>query len=175
MTVRSHLYDYEQSSESGRERHTRWPYARLKDATPTLGDPFCVTSVIVGMEVCGTVVTLNATNSTIIGNVAEGAIYRHNVRNVVTYNNDGPPQTEATWAAVNIGDPVFYDETADVNTAGVCKLSTAPLHGDGATPNPRFGTIQMLQDEVASDFPRGDAQAGLSDLYAVLQCGLNES
>ena len=170
MTVRSHLYDYEQSSESGRERHIILPYARLKDVTPTIADPFALTALVPGMEICGTVITLNAINSTIIGNIAEGAIYRHNVRNVRTYNGAG---AEATWGAINIGDPVYYDVTADANTVGVCKLSTSPLMGDAATANPRFGTIVMLQDQVASDFPT--VATALSDVYAVLQTGLNES
>ena len=172
MTVRSHVYDYEQSSESGRERHVRIPYARLEDVTPTVGDPACVLCLVDGMEICGTVITINATTSEAIVNFAEGAVYRHNVRNVLTYNNDGPPQTEAGWWAINIGDPVYYDDNQD-DLNGI-KLSTAPAHFDG-TPNPRFGTIIMLQDEDAGDFEKGDDQAGLSDLYAVLACGLNES
>ena len=172
MTVRSTTYEYEQSSESGRERHIRVPYARLKDVTPALHDPFAITARTAGMEVCGTVITLNATTSEIIGNVAEGAVYVHNVRNVLTY--DGA-NNEATWGVTNVGDPVYYDVTADANTAGICKLSTSPLQGDAATANPRFGTIIMEQTEDADDFSKGSAIAGDSDRYAVLQCGLNES
>jgi len=179
MTVRSTTYGYEQSSEAGRERHVKIPYARLKDTTPTIGDPACVTSVIVGMEITGTVITINATNEEAIINFSEGAIYRHNVRNVLTYNDVGPPQTEATWGLINIGDPVFYDEMADTNTAGVCKLSTAPFEaGVPAVPNPRFGTIVMMQDEDADDFGaegKGSAQEGVSDVYGVLQAGLNDT
>ena len=173
--TRTTTYNYEQSSESGRERHIRIPYARLKDVTPQLHDPFCVTSITIGMEMCGTIITLDATASEIIGNVAEGARYLHNVRTVRTYNNDGPPQTEATWAALNIGDPVYYDETIFTTSVGVTHLSTAPLHGDGVTPNPRFGTIVMAQGETAADFPKAAGQAGNTWDVAVLQCGLNES
>ena len=173
MVERTEIYDYEQSSEAGRERHLQIPYARQKDVTPTLGDPACVTSRIVGMETCGTVITINATTSEATINFAEGAIYRHNVRNVRTYNVDGPPQTEATWGAMNIGDPVFYDENQDALNG--IKLSTAQFEGDGTTPNPRFGTIVMLQDECADDFGKGDAQEGVTELCAIEQTGLNNT
>lgn len=172
MTVRTQVYDYQLSSFSGRELMLCAPYARLKDVTPTLGDPFAVTALVAGMEVCGTVVTVNATTSEIQGVVTEGLQFRHNVRNVLTY--DGA-NNEATWGPINFGDPVYYDVTADANTAGVCKLSTSPLQGDGATANPRFGTIVFDQEEDADDFPKGDDQAGLSDVYGVMQTGLNES
>ena len=173
MTVRSTTYGYEQSSEAGRERHVKIPYGSLKDATPTIGDPACVDSVIVGMEITGTVITINATNETAIINFAEGAVYRHNVRNALTYNVDGPPQTEATWGAINVGDPVFYDENQDALNG--IKLSIAQFEGNGTTPNPRFGTIVMLQDEDADDFPGGSEQEGVSDSHGVLQAGLNDT
>lgn len=170
--VRTQTYDYEQSSESGRERHIRVPYARLRDVTPTLHDPFAVMAVTAGMEICGTVITLDVADSEIIGNVAEGAIYVHNVRTVRTYNGFG---AELAWGAINIGDPVYYDVTADANTAGVCKLSTSPLQGDAATANPRFGTVVMMQTETAASFPKAAGVAGNSWDCAVLQAGLNES
>jgi len=173
MTTRDTTYGYEQSSEAGRERHVKMPQARLKDTTPTIGDPSCVTSRIVGMEICGTVITINATHDTAIINFAEGAIYRHNVRNVRTYNVDGPPQTEATWGAMNVGDPVFYDENQDALNG--IKLSTAQFEGNGTTPNPRFGTIVMMQDEDADDFPKGDDTEGVSEVCGVKQTGLNDS
>ena len=172
MTVRSTTYEYEQSSESGRERHIRLPYARLFDVTPTLHDPFCLTALVLGMEVCGTVITIDATYSEIVGNVAEGAVYIHNVRNVLIY--DGA-NTETAWGPINIGDPVYYDVTADVvTTAGVCKLSTSPLNGTGGA-NARFGTVIMEQDEDSSDFAKGTNLAGSNNDCAIIQAGLNES
>ena len=173
MTVRSITQSYEQSSEAGRERHVTIPRARLNDTTPTLGDPAMVTCLTAGQELTGTVVNPGSVaDPYAIINVAEGAIYRHNVRNVLTY--DGA-NNEATWGPINIGDTVYYDPTADANTGGVCKLSTSPLRGDAATANPIFGKIVMLQDEDVDDFPRGTDQAGSSDAFAVLQAGVNES
>jgi len=168
MVTRTTIYDYQQSSESGRERHIRVPYSRLEDQTPTLGDPASMLAVIAGHEVCGTVVTINATTSEAIINVAEGAIYRHNVRNVVTFAG-GP--VDATWAAINIGDPVFYSPDSD--TANGVKLCIAVADLD-ASLNPRFGTVVMLQDEVAADFAKGDDSEGVTVLCAILQCGLND-
>ena len=170
MVTRTTIYAYEQSSEAGRERHVLMPQARLKDTSPTEGDPACVTAVVAGHEICGTVITVNAANDTAIINFAEGAIYRHNVRNVITWEADAPA-AEAAWRAINIGDPVFYDD--DCDTVNGVKLSTALTDWDGVL-NPRFGTVVMLQDEVATDFEKGDDQEGLSVLCAVLQCGLND-
>ena len=171
MTVRSITQSYEMSSESGRERHVIIPWARLTDTTPTVGDPAQVTTLVAGQNMTGTVVIAgSAADPYAVINVAPGAIYRHNVRNVLTY--DGA-NNEATWGAINIGDIVYYDATADANTAGVCKLSTSPLQGDAATANSIFGVIVMLQDQDADDFPT--AATALSDQYAVLQGGINES
>ena len=163
MTTRTTTYDYEQSSESGRERHVEIPYARLVDATPTLHDPAAVTALVAGTELTGTVITLDAVNSIALLNVALGAVYRHNVRNVLTYGG-GP--AEATWGPINIGDPVFYDPTSDLLNG--IKLSTSPLNGAGAA-NPRFGTVVMMQDETASSFPKGTDAAGSTHVCAVMQ------
>lgn len=165
MAIRTTTYEYEQSSEGGRERMVRIPYARLVDATPTKGDPCAVTSLLPGAELIGTVVSLDATNSIAIVNTADGAVFRHNVRNVLTYGG-GP--AEATWGPINIGDPVYYDDTATMpaNT----KLSTSPLDGAG-NANPMFGVVVLLQDEDddGSDFPRGTSLAGSTDAFAIRQ------
>jgi len=165
MVARTTTYNYEQSSEGGRERMVRIPYARLVDTTPTLHDPAAVTSLLPGAELIGTVITLDATNSIAVLNTADGAVYRHNVRNVLTYN---PGVAELTWGLINIGDPVYYDPSASM--PATCKLSTSPLNTSGAA-NPIFGVVVMLQDEAdnGSDFPRGSAIAGVTDAFAVRQ------
>ena len=164
-------YAYEQSSEAGRERHILMPQTRQKDVSPTIADPLCVTSRIVGMEICGTVITVQAGRDTTVNNFAEGAIYIHYVLNVTVWDaND--TLAGATFAAINIGDPVFYDEQADALGDG--KLSTAQYMANGTTPKPRFGTIVMLQDECADDFAKGDATQSF-ELCAILQAGLNNS
>ena len=162
MVVRTISASYEQSSESGRERMLPVPYARLHDATPAVGDPACILGLIPGTEKCGTVISIHAGRALANLNVARGAIYRHNVRNVLTYNAGN----EATWGPINIGDPVFYDPSATM-PAGVY-LSTSPLDNTGAA-NSLFGHVVMQQDETAADFPRGTALAGFSDCFAVLQ------
>ena len=169
--ARTTTVDYEQSSESGRERHVRVPYARQTDTTPTLHDPVQVTSLLVGASMCGTSITLDATYSESIVNFSAGAVYRHGVRNALTYNV-GPPVTEATWVAINFGDPVYYDAEQDALSGN--KLSTAPLSSAGAA-NSRFGIVIMRQDEDKDDFPKGDNTEGVSVVCAVLQTGVIES
>ena len=162
MAIRTTTYDYEQSSEGGRERHIIIPYARLTDATPTLHDPAEVICALPGSSITGTVITLDAIDSVAVINVADGAVYRHNVRNVATYN----AQAEATWQALNIGDMVYYDNSATM-PAGVY-LSVSPLDNLGVANTP-FGHIIALQDQTAADFPVGDTQAGISDAFAIVQ------
>lgn len=167
-----YAYQYEVSSESGRERHVAIPWARLTDTTPTLGDPAEVTSVQAGRQLTGTVVNAGAAvaaggTAEAILNVARGATYYHYVRNVLTYSAD--PVAEATWGAINVGDPVYYD--AEQDALNGIKLSTAPTQSDGATRNTLFGFVVLNQDEDADDFPKGTAQEGSTQECAVLQAG----
>jgi hypothetical protein len=149
MVVRSTTYDYEQSSESGRERHLDVPYTGLTDATPTLGDPAQVTGLPAGSQVTGTIVTVDATDAIAIINTADGAVYRHNVRSVTAYN---PGVAENAWRVLNIGDEVWYDHSASM-PAG-CYLSLAPT-GTDTVANTPFGHIVMMQDETVLSYPKG--------------------
>lgn len=171
MTVRTTTYNYEQSSEGSRERHIPLPWTRLVDVTPTLHDPFCVTSREVALQMCGTVITLGVavTDPYVIGNIAEGAIYAHNVANVCNWNATNTAAD--TYCQINIGDPVFYDTAADALWG--YKLSLASHLGNETTPRPLFGFIVMLQTEVSGDFPKGSTSTHAPDLCAVLQAGLN--
>jgi len=154
MVSRSTTYDYEQSSEGGRERHEIIPWTRLTDATPTIGDPAEVTGLPIGSQMTGTVINpgVAVTDPYAIINIAKGAVYRHNVRNVITYAG-GP--VEAAWRVINIGDTVYYDPEQD--TLNGVKLSLAPLRTDGTTPNTIFGTVVLMQDEDSADYPKGTA------------------
>jgi len=167
MVTRSTTYDYEQSSEGGRERHELIPWSRLTDATPTLGDPAQVTGLPAGTQMTGTVINpgVVTTDPYVVMNVAHGAVYRHNVRNVVTYT--AGPVAEATWRAIQIGDAVYYDPEQDVLN-GV-KLSLAPLQSDAATLNALFGHIVMMQDEDSADFGKGTTLVGSTHVCAVDQ------
>ena len=167
-----YAYQYEVSSESGRERHVRIPWARLTDTTPTLSDPAQVTGLTAGRMLTGTVI--NAGTAVAAGgtaeailNVANAAVYWHYVRNVLTYT--AGPVAEATWGAINVGDPVYYD--AEQDALNGVKLSTSPLQSDGATANTLFGWVVMNQDEDADDFGKGTALAGSTQECAVLQAG----
>jgi len=165
MPARSTTYDYEQSSEGGRERHLRIPYSRQTDTTPTLHDPVEVTGLVPGSTLTGTNITLDATHSESIVNVAKGAVYRHGVRNVLTYTSG--PLAEATWGPINVGDPVYYDAEQDSLSGN--KLSTAPVQSDGATPNTLFGWVVLEEDQDTDDFPKGDDQEGAAFVLAICQ------
>ncbi len=167
MVTRTTTYDYEQSSETGRERHVPIPWSRLTDTTPTLGDPAQITGLPAGTQQTGTVVNpgVVTVDPYVILNTASGAVYRHNVRNVVTYT--AGPVAEATWRAIQIGDTVYYDPEQDVLN-GV-KLSLAPLQSDAATVNAIFGHVVMMQDEDSADFGKGNTQAGSTHVCAVMQ------
>lgn len=164
MVTRTTTYDYEQSSEGGRERMLPIPWSRLADTTPTLGDPAQVTSAVAGTQITGTVINpgVAVTDTVVVLNVAPGAIFRHNVRNALTWAG-GP--AEATWQALNIGDVVYYDVTSDL-VNGV-KLSVSPLNA--AAANPIFGNIVMMQDEDSADFPKGGAGSGSTHVCAVMK------
>lgn len=166
MVTRTGTDGFEQSSESGRERHLPVPWTRLTDTTPTLGDPAQITGLPAGTQQTGTVIVPGSAGDPVaIINTADGAVYAHNVRNVVTYN--AGPVAEATWRAINIGDTVYYDPEQD--TLNGIKLSLCPLQSDGATANARFGHITTLQDEDSSDYSKGTALAGSTHVCGVEQ------
>jgi len=119
---------------------------------------------------CGTHVTLDAVTSESIVNFAVGAVYRHGVRNVLTYS--AGPVAEATWGPINVGDPVYYDAEQDALSGN--KLSTSPLTSAGAA-NARFGIVVMQQTETAASFPKGAALVGSAHMCAVLQTGVLKS
>jgi hypothetical protein len=67
-------------------------------------------------------------------------VYLHDVRNVLTYNGANPG-AEATWGALDIGDPVYYDSSTTMVVLGIY-LSTSPLDNTGAgIANSQFGWI----------------------------------
>jgi len=164
MVTRTTTYDYEQSSESGRERMVPVPWTRLNDVTPTLADPAMVTGLPVGTQITGTVINpgVAVTDPVVVLNTSPGAVFRHNVRNVITWN----VAVELAWRAMNIGDVVYYDYTSDA-TNGV-KLSTSPLNQAG-TANPIFGNIVLMQDETSASYPKGTAIGGSTHVCAVMQ------
>jgi len=155
------LYNYEHSS--GPLVPVCVPWERLTDATPTLGNPCEVASAVEGTHLSGAIMSLDADAETAIVNIAPGAMYNWKVRNVRTYDQGA----EATFGAINYGDPVYYDSSSTM-PAGVY-LSTSPLDEDG-DPNDHFGFIATVTPEHAADYPKGDTDASTEDCQVSL-CG----
>jgi len=155
--------DYEVSSE-GAVRHWPVPYTRLTDTTPTPTNPAELTSLLPGTQLTGTILTIDATNSEAIIDFTCSMVYQQTVRNVLTYSG----AVENTWGPINVGDIVYYDNSATM-PAGTY-LSTSPLDNLGVA-NTLFGYVVLNQDEVYSDFPVGAALVASTHTLAIMQVG----
>lgn len=166
--------DYECASE-GAIRHWEIPYADLYDVTPTPTEAASTDGRVNGINLSGTLLAIDAVNSMAVLDVTCGMVYRHDVRNVLTYVGGGGG-VEATWGVINIGDPVYYDPSTTMVALGIY-LSTSPLRNDaGATANTRFGWVVACPatagfDTDAASFPLGGAGAGTTHRVAVMQRG----
>ena len=147
-------HDYEHSS--GPVHTIAVPYARLTDTTPTESNPCELTSLLPGTQLCGTILSIDAGDSIAIVNVAPGFIGNFEVRNVLTYN----AAVEATWGAINVGDLVYYDNSATM-PAGVY-LSTSP-NDNLAAANSLFGYIACITSEAGALYPLGGITASTQD------------
>lgn len=148
------LQNYEHSS--GPVDTIAVPYARLTDATPTPGNPCEITGLLVGTQLTGTILSIDAGDSIAIVNVAPGFIGNWEVRNVLTYAG----AVENTWGAIDYGDPIYYDKSATM-PAGVY-LSTSPLDNLGAA-NTLFGHVATITSEAAALYPKGGIVASTQD------------
>lgn len=135
------------------------PYARLTDTTPTVSLPAEFTSLLAGTQLTGTIISIDASDSVAEVDVRASNVYYHEVRNVLTYANE----VEATWGVINIGDIVYYDNSATM-PAGVY-LSTSPLDNLGVA-NTRFGFVVPCNDADRSNYPTSPATA------ATEECGV---
>jgi hypothetical protein len=154
--------NYEVSSE-GAVRHWEIPYARLTDATPTPSNPAEVLSLLPGTQLTGTILTIDAGLSVAVIDFTCSMVYWHEIRNVLTYAG----QAENTWGAINIGNPVYYDNSATM-PAGTY-LSTSPLDNLGVA-NTLFGFVVPADDVDMALFPKGGALASTQEC-AVMQFG----
>lgn len=145
------LTDYEVSTV-GAERHWTVPYARLEDATPEVGHAALLLSAVEGTQVGGAVLSIDAALSMAVLDFTPGKIYNWQVRNVITYAG----AAENTFRAINIGDPVYYDESATM-PAGV-ELSTSPLDAAG-NANAVFGYVVPKNDTDSALYPKGTTTA----------------
>ena len=155
--------DYQVSSE-GAVRHWEIPYARLSDVTPTVSNPAKVTCDTAGNELCGTILSVDAGDSVAVIDFTAGMVYWQEVRNVLTYAG----AVENTWGPINIGDEIYYDDSATM-PAGVY-LSTSPLNNVG-TANPLFGRAVPRDHTDMALFPKGAALVASTQDVAVMQRG----
>jgi hypothetical protein len=160
--------DYERSSE-GAVRHWEFPYARLENVTPLPSEPFAVLSLLPGTQLTGVVLTIDAVNTIIVGDVTCSMVTLQNIRNVLTYAGN----VEATWGPINIGDPIYYDRSATMPAD--CFLSTSPAD-NVAGANALFGfavpgPLAANWDTDIASFPYGAALVASTQRLCVMQVG----
>ena len=177
--------DYEVTSERA-TAHIEIPYTRLFDQTPTPTNPAQVTGLIAGVEVNGTILTISpgpaAASSFAVIDFTPSAVYMQDVRTVLTYAG-GADGAEATWGTLNVGDPVYYDNSTTMVALGLY-LSTSPNNdtpgGVGPRVNTQFGWIVPASaahgglatwDTDAARFPLAAGAAGNTWRVAVMQVG----
>ena len=155
--------DYEVSSE-GAVRHWEIPYARLENATPIETEAAAVLSLLPGTQLTGTVLTIDAALSVAVIDFTCSMVYRHTVRNVLTY----AANVEATWGPINIGDPIYYDRSATM--PATVYLSTSPLDNLGGA-NALFGHAVPTDIPNMALFPYGAALVASTHEIGVMQIG----
>jgi hypothetical protein len=153
--------NYEVASEGGVRHWGKIPYASLENITPTETQPFEIVGTD-GLQVTGTILTIDATRSLIVGDMTASMVYRHFIRNVITYNGGA----EQNFATIDIGDVVYYDNS--VTMPANCFLSLSPLNNLGQA-NSIFGWV--VPADSSDTFPKGAAQAGSTWEQAVMQHG----
>jgi hypothetical protein len=173
--------DYEVSSERP-VCHWEIPYARLFDVTPTPTNPAQVLGRIATVNLNGTVYSIDAGNAMAVIDFTPTAVHMQDVRTVLTYAG-GANGAEASWGTLNIGDPVYYDNSTTMVALGLY-LSTSPANntpgGVGPTNNTLFGWIVPASaalgglatwDTDAARFPLAAGAAGNTWRVAVMQVG----
>jgi len=148
-------HDYQCSSNNLRTWEI--PIARLIDATPTVSNPACVNGLDYanGEALTGVIISLGSTvggTDFAVLDVAPANVYWFEVRNVTTYAD----AAESAWAAINIGDPVYYDVSGTM-PAGVY-LSTAPANAATGT-SVKFGHVVGCTVADMEDYPKGGITA----------------
>lgn len=132
------------------------PTARLINTAPAVSNAAAVNGrrYANGEALTGVVISLATSDAGTAYaelDVMPGNVYYLQVRNVLTYAG-----AEASWGAINIGDPVYYDDTAGM-PAGV-HLSTSPLDTGGNT-NVKFGHVVGCNISDMENYPKGGATA----------------
>jgi hypothetical protein len=109
-------------------------------------------SALTGIVVSVNLSVLGTATDRVVLNIADGAIVRQYVSNILTYSGEAPDTYEQTPV---VGQPVYVDDSADLGE-GVT-LSMSPLNHAGAA-NPLAGYLWYCQDEIA-DGQVGGARA----------------
>lgn len=161
MTVRA---DYEVFTQNKITRTFTQDRAVHAADSPTVTQPCAISGVLAAAQITGTILRMDsASTGKMVVDVGPGQVYKHYVRNVRTYSSN----VEATWAAIDEGDQIYYDLDSDNTMPTDCRLSTSPLSSNG-TANPRFGWAVLLTEDDA--YPKGTTTAS-TQLIAVMQSG----
>jgi len=157
--------DYEVSSE-GAVRHWEIPYARLEDATPTATNPAAVIDDAAapgtGLQLTGTILTVDATDSIAIIDFTASMVYLQAVRTVNTYAGEA----ESAWGIIYVGSPVYYDRSATMPAGVYLSLAAAD---NLAVANPLFGFVVPANE--TDTFGKAAGVAGNTWDCAVMQVG----
>jgi hypothetical protein len=121
------------------------PVVAIGGRTAADGRPLNLTGVVVTYDGVGS----GTATDRVVVNIADGAIVRNYVANVLTYAA-GVPATFET--APIVGQPVYVDDSDDLGE-GVT-LSMSPLN-DADVRNPLAGYLMYCQDEIADGFAAG--------------------
>ncbi len=132
-------------------------------------------SALTGVVVSINVSTAGTATDRVVLNIADGAIVRQYVSNILTYSGGAPNTYETTPV---VGQPVYVDDSADLS-AGVT-LSMSPQNY-AAAANPLAGYLWYCQDEIAdgqaggaratATFDTSLANSAVEQIYCVLLAG----
>jgi hypothetical protein len=159
--------NYEISSE-GAVRHWEIPIARFDTVG---GDAASTTNIVAtraaavqsntsGLQLTGTVLTVDTTDEIAVVDFTASMVYEHSVRNCTAYTE----AAESAWVAINIGDEVYYDR-ANTNA----RLSLSPDDSAG-NANPLFGFV-VARDTDNDTYPKGADDTGSTQTVGVMQVG----
>lgn len=132
------------------------PVVAIGGRTAADGRPLNLTGVVVACNIS----TVGTATDRVMVNIANGAIVRQYVSNILTYSG-GNANTFET--APVVGQPVYVDDSDDLSE-GVT-LSMSPLN-DAGVANPLAGYLWYCQDEIA------DGQVGGSRSTATFDTAL---
>jgi hypothetical protein len=135
------------------------PIVAIGSQTAAGGRPLNLTGVVIS---CNISVHGTATDRVMV-NIADGAIVRQYVANVLTYNMGAAATFEQ---APVVGQPVYVDDSDDLSEGVTCSLS--PLN-DAGVRNPVAGYLWYCQDEIA------DGQVGGSRATSTFDTSLLNS